>query len=191
MRAASPTATTRVCRCVIGCMVCDECRTSADGECGNEHRQSGRRERRRRRVQDEESRRGCGERAGEGDERDDRDRGELLRRVAAASAQSRGRWLVARSSWLTKQKPRPLGGRNATLNRLSNYCALSVSAPAPSNSNPFHVYPRSFSVRLAIRAVLRSLLISHLWSCIFVSFRALYVLWCCRTRCDRHRHENA
>jgi len=75
-------------------MVCDECRTSADGECGNEHRQSGRRERRRRRVQDEESRRGCGERAGEGDERDDRDRGELLRRVAAASAQSRGRWLV-------------------------------------------------------------------------------------------------
>jgi len=67
-------------------MVCDECRTSADGECGNEHRQSGRRERRRRRVQDEESRRGCGERAGEGDERDDRDRGELLRRVAAASA---------------------------------------------------------------------------------------------------------
>jgi len=78
-------------------MVCDECRTSADGECGNEHRQSGRRERRRRRVQDEESRRGCGERAGEGDERDDRDRGELLRRVAAASAQSRGRWLVARS----------------------------------------------------------------------------------------------
>jgi len=63
-----------------------------------EHRQSGRRERRRRRVQDEESRRTTGQRAGEGDERDDdRDRGELLRRVAAASAQSRGPWLVARS----------------------------------------------------------------------------------------------